>query len=131
MNRYKKIIKDSPTESSLFVKRNMDILDRIHYLLNKKFDGKQKLLADKMGKTEAEVSRMINGLQNFTQKTIIKLELAFGEHILAVVTSDQTSDCTYELVASDFFRMSKSLSCNQNGKIQEDFIEVGISDSTM
>ncbi|MDR0793856.1 MAG: helix-turn-helix domain-containing protein [Chitinophagaceae bacterium] len=71
------------------VNRSLDILERINYLLDMKFGGKQKLLADKMGKTEAEISKMINGNLNFTLKTIAKLESAFGEEILAVVCNKE------------------------------------------
>lgn len=84
LEKYYKTLKETSPEIKLFVKRNLDILDRIHYLLNDKFDGKQKLLAEKMGKSEAEVSKMINGFQNFTQKTITKLEIAFGEPIQTI-----------------------------------------------
>jgi len=97
-DRFKKI---DPNTRAL-VKRNLDILDRIHHLLKIKFDGKQKLLADKMGKSEAEVSKMLNGFQNFTQKTIIKLESAFNAPILAVCT-DHDEHSTFHLVVPNTY----------------------------
>lgn len=62
----------------------MQILDRIHELIDLKFEGKQKQLAIALGVSEAAVSKMINGIQNFNIQTIIKLENAFDEKIIEV-----------------------------------------------
>ncbi len=83
-----KIICETPDDVQEHIKFCMDVTDRIHELLNKKFDGNQKLLADKMGETETEVSKWFSGIQNFTIKTLIKLSVAFDEPVIAV--------CTYE-----------------------------------
>jgi antitoxin component HigA of HigAB toxin-antitoxin module len=87
LKNYKKVIEETPQEITTFVETSMDILERIHELLQGKFDGKQRLLADKLGKSEAEVSKMLNCVQNFTIKTIARLESAFGAKIIAVCTS--------------------------------------------
>lgn len=84
LKNFHRIVEETPEEVDNFVEHSMDILDRIHELLEQKFDGRQKLLAEKMGKSEAEVSKMLNGVQNFTLKTISKLETAFGERIIGV-----------------------------------------------
>ncbi len=68
------------------IRRSMMTLDRLRYLLDKHFEGKQLLLAKHLGKSEAEVSKWFNGVQNFTSKTIGKLEAAFGEPIWPVAT---------------------------------------------
>jgi transcriptional regulator with XRE-family HTH domain len=70
----------------------MSTLDRIHELLRKKFNGKQKQLAEALGVSEAAVSKLINGYQNFSLETIVKLEIALGEPILAVVTDENDAD---------------------------------------
>jgi hypothetical protein len=49
-------------------------------------------LAEKLSKSEAEISKMLNGVQNFTLKTISKLEWAFGAKIIAVCTNDLMAD---------------------------------------
>jgi antitoxin component HigA of HigAB toxin-antitoxin module len=98
LNNFHKSIEETPEDVREYVKYSMDILDRLHELLNAKFDGKQKLLADKMGKTEAEVSKMLSGVQNFTLKTLMKLQVAFGEEII-VVRSDE-EDSVFEHVRS-------------------------------
>lgn len=68
------------------IRRSMMTLDRLRYLLDKHFEGKQLLLARHLGKSEAEISKWFNGVQNFTSKTIGKLEAAFGESIWPVAT---------------------------------------------
>lgn len=87
LKNFHRIVAETPKEVDNFVEHSMDILDRIHELLDKKFDGRQKLLAEKMDKSEAEVSKMLSGVQNFTLKTISKLETAFGERIIGVCTN--------------------------------------------
>jgi transcriptional regulator with XRE-family HTH domain len=87
LKNFHRIIAETPEEVDNFVEHSMDILDRIHELLEQKFDGRQKLLAEKMGKSEAEVSKMLNGVQNFTLKTISKLETAFGERIIGICSN--------------------------------------------
>jgi antitoxin component HigA of HigAB toxin-antitoxin module len=71
-------------EIEIFVEHSMDILDRINYLLQEKFNGEQKLLAEKMGKSDSEISKILSGVQNFTLKTISKLESAFSESIIVI-----------------------------------------------
>lgn len=44
----------------------------------------QKQLARKMGRTEAEVSRWLEGTHNFTLRTIAKISDAFGIKLLTI-----------------------------------------------
>ncbi len=75
--RRKKISKDV----ELFVERSFDIVDRIHFILQKQ--GKeQKDLAKALGKTESEISKWMTGTHNFTIKTLTKIEATLGESIL-------------------------------------------------
>lgn len=92
LKNFHRIISETPEEVDSFVEQSMDILERIHELLEEKFDGRQKLLAEKLNKSEAEISRMLNGVQNFTLKTIAKLEWAFGAKIIAVCTNNSEAD---------------------------------------
>lgn len=95
LKKFHSILEGTPENVREHVKISMDILDRINYLLDKKFDGKQRLLADKMGKSEAEVSKWLNGVQNFTTKTLTKLSIAFGEPVIAVCTYSDDEDSTF------------------------------------
>lgn len=97
LEKYNKIINNTPLETKAEIRFGMDVLERIHELLLLKFGGKQKLLADKMGKSEAEISRLLSGIQNYTLKTIFKFEVAFGEPIIAVCTQN-LNDSTFVLV---------------------------------
>jgi transcriptional regulator with XRE-family HTH domain len=68
-------------EAERFVHLCMSFLDEVHDILDRK-GMTQAELAVRMGKSPAEVSRMINGLQNVTFKTIAKLSAALGEDIM-------------------------------------------------
>lgn len=92
LDKFKSIIEQTSPEVTMHVKLSMDILDRIHELLEQKFEGKHKLLAEKMNKSEAEVSRWLSGVQHFTTRTLIKLEIAFGEPIIKVCTNKLSPD---------------------------------------
>jgi transcriptional regulator with XRE-family HTH domain len=88
LKNFHNIVAETPEEVTNFVSHSMDILDRIHELLELKFQGKQKLLADKLGKSEAEISKILSGVQNFTLKTLCKLEWAFDAKIISVCSDD-------------------------------------------
>ena len=55
LKKFHKIIANTPEEIKEDVNLSMDTLERIHELLDEKFEGKQKLLADKLNKSEAEI----------------------------------------------------------------------------
>ncbi|HEY6083441.1 MAG TPA: helix-turn-helix transcriptional regulator, partial [Chitinophagaceae bacterium] len=84
LEKFHTITAETSEEIKENVKLSMDILDRIHELLDVKFEGKQKLLAQKLNKSESEVSKWLSGVQNFTIKTLTKLQIAFGDPIIAV-----------------------------------------------
>jgi len=87
------------------IRRSMMTLDRLHYLLDKHFEGKQLLLAKRLGKSEAEVSKWFNGVQNFTSKTIGKLEAAFGESIWPVATHQEAENV--EIAYTECFKTAE------------------------
>lgn len=89
LNKFKKIVSNTAPEKRELISRNMDILERIHELLDLKFGGKQNLLAAKMGKTEPEISKLLSGFQNYTMLTLIKFELAFEAPIISVHTGKE------------------------------------------
>ncbi|MBT9483351.1 MAG: helix-turn-helix domain-containing protein [Sediminibacterium sp.] len=68
----------------------MQLLDRIHFLLYKHMNGKQKELADALGVSEAAISKLLNGVKNIETETIFKLEEVFGEPIITVVEEVRT-----------------------------------------
>ncbi len=72
-----------PNDTKIFIKKSFDIIERLHELMEDQ-NISQKDLAERMGKSEAEVSKWINGVQNFTIKTLSKLEAVLGEEIIHV-----------------------------------------------
>ena len=89
LNKFNKVVNETSKESKEEIKIQLDILERIEELLDEKFDGKQKLLAEKLGKSEAEVSKWLNNAQNFTIKTLVKLQIAFDDNIIVVCTNNE------------------------------------------
>mgnify|MGYP005973776289 FL=1 len=73
------------------VSTSFEIVDRIHEILTMK-GWKQKDLADKLGKSEAEISKWMRGTHNFTIDTIATIKTALGESILKVVHSQEFKD---------------------------------------
>ena len=68
-------------DSKIFVEKSLEIANYLMQLLAEK-DLKQKDLADKLGKSEAEVSKWLTGMHNFTLRSLSKLEAALGATII-------------------------------------------------
>ena len=64
------------------------IVDRIHDILEEK-GLKQKDLATRLGKSEAEISKWMRGTHNFTIDTLVSIESALGAPILQVYHADR------------------------------------------
>ena len=62
------------------------IVDRIHEILHEK-GLKQKDLALRLGKSEAEISKWMRGTHNFTIETIVSIEDALDAPIVEVYRS--------------------------------------------
>lgn len=73
----------TPKHIDLYVEKSMDILDRIYDLMEEEGIN-QRELAKRLDKSEAEVSKWLHGVQNFTLRTVCKLEEAFGKDIIQV-----------------------------------------------
>lgn len=69
------------------VSLSFKIVDRIHAILEEK-GMTQKDLAHSLGKSEAEISKWMRGLHNFTLDTICKIETALGAKIVEVAKDD-------------------------------------------
>ena len=73
------------------------IVDRIHEVLQAK-GMKQKDLAQKLGKSEAEISKWMRGTHNFTIDTLTSIEIALDAPIIEVYHqpkpyTEYNSDC--------------------------------------
>ena len=72
-----------PNDVKMELDMSFAIADKIDVILREK-NISQKQLANKMGKTEAEVSRWLGGTHNFTLRTIAKISDALGVKLLAI-----------------------------------------------
>lgn len=70
-------------EMKLQMEMSVAIANRIYEILEAK-GMTQKELAQKLGKTETEVSRWLSGTHNLTLSTICKISAALGEQIVIV-----------------------------------------------
>ena len=77
------IRKDISPEMKQQVELSVAIANRIYEILNIK-GMTQKDLAQRLGKTETEVSRWLSGTHNLTLSTICKISAALGEDIVTV-----------------------------------------------
>lgn len=71
------------------------IVDRIHEILQEK-GIKQKDLAIKLGKSEAEISKWMRGTHNFTIDTLVSIEDALDAPIVQVYHPYSYSESEYE-----------------------------------
>lgn len=70
-------------EMKLQMEMSVAIANRIYEIIEAK-GMTQKELAQKLGKTETEVSRWLSGTHNLTLSTICKISAALGEEIVIV-----------------------------------------------
>jgi transcriptional regulator with XRE-family HTH domain len=68
-------------ENRIFVKKNLAISEQIQTILKEK-GLTQKQLAQRLGKNESEVSKLLSGQHNLTLKSIAKLEAELGTDII-------------------------------------------------
>ncbi|MBK9284042.1 MAG: helix-turn-helix domain-containing protein [Sphingobacteriaceae bacterium] len=76
----KAISRITPEERAEMVK-SLEIISQIHFIMDKKGIN-QKTLAEMLNVSPAAVSKMLLPGSNLGMKTIVKLELLFGETIL-------------------------------------------------
>lgn len=70
-------------ENRASVALSFRIVDRIHGILEEK-GLKQKDLAERLGKSEAEISKWMRGTHNFTIETLVAIEAALEAPIIQV-----------------------------------------------
>lgn len=78
---FEESITSMPADSKIFVDKSLEIADYI-FLLMEHRGMKQKDLANKMGKSEAEVSKLLAGMHNYTLRSIAKIEAALGTSVI-------------------------------------------------
>ena len=76
------------------------IVDRIHEILEEK-GLRQKDLALKLGKSEAEISKWMRGTHNFTIDTLVSIEDALDAPILQVIHQERPAYEFEPMVAAE------------------------------
>jgi len=64
-----------------FAVLTLDIVDQIHEILESK-NWNQKILAEKMGKRESEISRLLSGTHNLSISTLAKIQVALEQPVI-------------------------------------------------
>ena len=85
MSNYK-TVKDffedrGPADLERFVDKNLDISQQVLFLLKEK-GWSQHDLAQKLGKSDAEISKWLSGSHNLTLRSITKMEAILGADII-------------------------------------------------
>lgn len=110
-----------PTDSKIFVDKSLEIADYI-FLLMEHRGMKQKDLADKMGKSEAEVSKLLAGMHNYTLRSIAKIEAALGTTVICTPRTIRVSFPVNTISKSEYAVTNKKSttpfsSINYGGKL--------------
>lgn len=83
MPEFQASLDSMPVESKIFIDKSLEITEHIFQLMAEK-GLKQKDLAEKMGKTEAELSKILSGMHNLDLRSIAELEAKLGAAIIYV-----------------------------------------------
>lgn len=101
------ILNTIPKDSEIFVDKSMQIANHIAMLLEAK-GLKQKDLANSMGKSEAEISKLLCGMHNYTLRSISKLEAALGMDIINVPVTKKFTMSNLDFgIKTTYFIVSK------------------------
>lgn len=86
------ILIDTPLEETILQQMSLRTANQISNILERK-GMLQKDLAELLGKKEAEVSKWLGGLHNFTYKTIAKIQAVLNEPVVIIpLQANQVSE---------------------------------------
>lgn len=84
---YQEAMENIPADSLEFADLSFAIVDRVHAIMARQ-KMNQKMLAEKLGKRESEVSRWLGGMHNLTLRNMARLNVALGEKVIVVPPAD-------------------------------------------
>ena len=87
-------IEAMPADSRIFVDKSLEIANYIFQVMESK-NMKQKDLAAVLGKTEAEISKWLAGMHNYTLRSLSKIEAALEETIVCTPESYKAVSLKY------------------------------------
>lgn len=125
---FEESIAKMPEDSKIFVDKSLEIANYISQILQEK-NLKQKDLADKLGKSEAEISKWLTGMHNFTLRSLSKLEAAIGATVICtpknikynvvvtnIINMRSISTTLYKPHKNQTMHIAKLVSIKQNDK---------------
>lgn len=105
---FEESIASMPEDSKIFVDKSLEIADFIFWIMEQK-GMKQKDLAEKMGKSEAEVSKLLAGMHNYTLRSISKIEAALSATIICTPRTVRVSFPADSIKNSEYHMVEKKL----------------------
>lgn len=83
-NKIRRILDSLPKDLTQFASRNLDIVMETMKVLSSN-NKKPSDLAKELNKSESEISKWFTGTQNFTLKTLVKIENTIGSRLIYTV----------------------------------------------
>lgn len=94
---FRKALAEVKPETKIFVKKYLDLLERIYELMEEK-KMSQKDLAEALQQQPSAVSRLLNSEENYMNlRTIAKLESILGQDILVVKGRENAHRLTFDM----------------------------------
>ncbi|HMR85686.1 MAG TPA: helix-turn-helix transcriptional regulator [Niabella sp.] len=117
---FQQSIDTMPIDSKIFVEKSLEIVNYIHEVMELK-EMRQKDLAAKMGKTEAELSKILSGMHNLTLRSISKLEAALEA---TVVCTPKSANCKFPKIENrvSHITIKEFIDSNIDQPIQEHYL---------
>lgn len=109
-----KLLDKIPPVTKRFYRLSGDAVDQIYtYLDEKGWD--QKTLAEKLNKSESEISKLLSGKHNFTLETLAKIEDALQEDIFIVPNHIDKHERTRKIIQQEITSNNNFLKENLKG----------------
>ena len=95
--KFDELLSKVPAENQIFIKYSMALASQITKHL-RDINKNQKFLADKLEKSESEISKWLNGTHNFTLRTLAKIESVLGKELFITFQDISEYQATQENV---------------------------------
>lgn len=114
---FAQVLAETPEETKRYVTKAMAIADEFHRLLDER-QLVQRVLAERLGISEAAVSKICSGRQNLSLKTIARMETVLHTDIITIATPAQRARAGFvnkEAYKTTFTETRKSFAGLFNG----------------
>jgi len=124
---FQESLDNMPAESKIFVDKSLAIAHYIQLIMQHQRI-RQKDLAELMGKTEAEVSKWLAGMHNYTLRSLAKIEAALGSDIICI--PDKIVFSSPEITENIKLRISRKYNQTQVDSSNIDYLSQQITPNT-